>query len=57
MFKIHYSKESLLKIDSFCYSYKDIFKRLFKDSGLIAEDEIINNYIKTEDIFQNLIIA
>lgn len=53
MFKIEYSEEFIKKIDIFIRSYKNIFISLFKWSWLVAEEEIIKNYIKTSQILRS----
>lgn len=55
MYRIEYSKNCLLKIELFINSYRNIFSKLFQDSGLIAEEEIVKNYIKTSQILRKKI--
>ncbi len=52
MLNIHYQKKSILKIDSFIESYKKVFIELFQGSWLIAEEEIIRNYIDISRILR-----
>lgn len=57
--KINYQQTSISKIDGFIQSYRIVFLQLFQGSWLIAEEEIIKNYINIsrilrKDIFDHI---
>lgn len=55
MYKIIYSNKSSLTITNFIDSYKKWFIKLYINSWLSFEDEIINNYIELWNVFYDLI--
>ena len=55
MYKLVYNDFAIEKIDIFTKSYRNSFIRLFEDSGLLMEKEIVDNYIKLWDRLHELI--
>lgn len=55
MYKVIHTDKTINKIDKFTKSYRNSFIRLFEDSWLFMEKEIIGNYIKLWSKLHDLI--
>ena len=56
MFNINYSNESLKSIDNFILYLSDYYKRIYFDTWIVDEYQIIDNYIeKTNKLFDEII--
>lgn len=55
MYSIKYSSKSYKDIDNFINSYKNIFKKLYNDTGIDNEDIIIQNYVNVSNkLYSNI---
>ena len=56
MLNIQYSNESFLSIDSFILYLKNYYKKIYFDTWLVNENQIVLAYIeKTEKLFDEII--
>ena len=56
MFKINYSEDSLNSVYKFISNLKDYYKKIYFDTGLLNEDQIILWYVeKTDKLFNEII--